>query len=46
MVGTNSAIPVYKHGLSDGDMDILQVGLSKEDRISQFVVDILQDSHE
>lgn len=42
----NPDISVYKYGLSDENMNILKVGLDEEcDRISQLVVDILQESN-
>ena len=44
LLGTNPAISVYNYGLLDENMNILQVGLSEEDRVSQLVVDVLQDS--
>ena len=44
LLGKNPAISVYKYGLLDENMNILQVGLGEEDRTSQLVVDVLQDS--
>ena len=44
LVGTDPTVSVYKYGLLDENMNILQVGLKKEDRISHLVVDVLQDS--
>ena len=44
LLGTNPAISVYKYGLPDENMNILQVGLSEEERIPQLVADVLQDS--
>ena len=44
LLETNPAISVYKYGLLDENMNILQVGCSEEDRISRLVVDVLQDS--
>ena len=37
-------ISVYEYGLLDSNMNILQARLSSEDRVSQLVVDILQNS--
>ena len=44
LLGKNPAISVYKYGLLTENMNILQVGLSEEDQVSQLVVDVLQDS--
>ena len=44
LLGMNPAVSVYKYGLLDENMNILQVGLGEEDRVSQLVVDVLQDS--
>jgi len=42
LLGTDPAISVYKYGLLDENMNILQVGLGEKDRTSQLVVDVLQ----
>jgi hydroxymethylpyrimidine/phosphomethylpyrimidine kinase len=44
LLGANPAISVYKYGLLDENMNILQTGLGEQDRVSQLVVDVLQDS--
>jgi len=44
LLGTNPAISVYRHGLPDENMNILQVGLGEKDRSPQLVVDVLQES--
>lgn len=44
LIETSPAISVYKYGLLDDNMNILQVGCGKEDKISQLVVDVLQAS--
>ena len=45
LLGQNPEISTYKYGLLDENMNILQVGLSEEDRISHLAVDVLQDSN-
>ena len=44
LLGTDPAVSVYKYGLLEENMNILQVGLGEKDRISQLVVDVLQDA--
>ena len=44
LLATNPAISIYKYGLLDENMNILQVRRSEEDQISQLVIDVLQDS--
>ena len=44
LLGKNPTISVYKYGLLDENMNILQVGLSKDGFTSQLVVDVLQAS--
>jgi hydroxymethylpyrimidine/phosphomethylpyrimidine kinase len=44
LLATNPAISVYKYGLLDENMNILRPGHGEGDRISQLVVDVLQDS--
>jgi len=44
VLGTNHGISVYKYGLLDENMNILQVGLGEKDRSPQLVVDVLQES--
>ena len=46
LIETNPAISVYKYGLLDENMNILQVGCGEEDKVSQLVVDVLQASCE
>ena len=43
LLGQNPQISVCKYGLLEENMNILQVGLSEEDRISHLVVDVLQE---
>lgn len=42
LVERDPAISVFKYGLLDKNMNILQVGLTGEDRVPQLVVDVLQ----
>lgn len=44
LLGKHPAIFVYKYGLLDENMNILQVGLGKDGLTSQLVVDVLQAS--
>ena len=44
LLATNLAISMYKHGILDKNTNILRVERREEDRISQFVIDFLQDS--
>ena len=44
LLATNPAISIYKYGLLDENMNILQVRRSEEDQISQLIIDVLQDS--
>ena len=44
LLARDPGISVYKYGLLDENMNILQVRLSSEDQISRLVVDVLQDS--
>ena len=44
LLGADPAISVYKYGLLEENMNILQVGLGEKEQISQLVVDVLQDS--
>lgn len=44
LLAKDPGISVYKYGLLDENMNILRVKLSAEDKISQVVVDVLQDS--
>jgi len=43
LLATNPAIPLYKYGLPDENMNIVQAGRSEKDRISQLVTDVLRD---
>ena len=44
LLATNPAISVYECGLSDENMNVLQVGHHEEDRTSRLGIDVLQDS--
>ena len=44
LVKTKPTISVHKYGILDENMNILQIGLGKKDRVSQLVVDVLQES--
>lgn len=44
LMATNHGISVYKHGLLDENMNILQIGLDEEGRSPRLAVDVLQES--
>jgi len=44
LLGTNPGISVYRYGLLDENMNILQVGLGERGLSPQLVVDVLQES--
>jgi hydroxymethylpyrimidine/phosphomethylpyrimidine kinase len=44
LLGADPAVSVYKYGLLEENMNILQVGLGEKEQISQLVVDVLQDA--
>jgi len=44
LLGTNPAIPVYKYGLLDENMNVFQVGRNEKDRVSLLFNDVLHDS--
>jgi len=44
LLTTNPTSSVHKHGLPDEDANILRVGHTEEDQVSQLVIDVLRDS--